>query len=223
MGGGPYYAHQAVMAANATLPVEELADAFMAACRTQSAQEVFDTFSPYLIKTDEKKKKGDPATAKRQAIAELLERDLRWMRNMRDEDGDKLMKSLDPRWLDLVVQQKDLELVLSLARPNHAAANKLLAEAFDERLKKSKDAYEFGQLIVTMVRIQHPGATDAVIAAISKHAKGNQGYYGLYWIGPQIPHLPKEALPKLEALLPTLPEKAIDQVLDYVTQLKNRP
>ena len=31
---------------------------------------------------------------------------------------------------------------------------------------------------------------------------------------------PNEALPKLEALLPTLPEKAIDQLLDYVAQLQ---
>ena len=45
--------------------------------------------------------------------------------------------------------------------------------------------------------------------------------YSYYWIGHLIPRLPKaEALAKLEALLPTLPEKMIDQFLDYVTELK---
>jgi len=35
--------------------------------------------------------------------------------------------------------------------------------------------------------------------------------------------LPKEAAPKLEALLPTLPDKAVDQLIGYVTELRNKP
>ena len=166
--------------------------------------------------------------AQREAISDTLTQNWRWRRydpldaSDEEEDGGFSLRKLDPRWLDLAVQQDHLELVQALARPGHAAANKLLAQAFDERLKKSKDLWECAQIVQTMVRIQHPAATDATIAVIAKHAKGNQGY-GLYWIGQLIPQLPKEALPKLEALLPTLPEKVIDQLLDYVTQLKNRP
>ena len=48
--------------------------------------------------------------------------------------------------------------------------------------------------------------------------------YSYYWIGHLIPQLPKaEALPKLEALLPTLPEKLIDSLLDVVTAMKQAP
>jgi hypothetical protein len=75
-----------------------------------------------------------------------------------------------------------------------------------------------------MIRVDHPGATDAVIELIKKfaRAKSTYGYYAFsYWVGRLIPRLPRaEALPKLEALLPTLPEKMIDQLLDYVTELK---
>jgi hypothetical protein len=201
LAAGSKKAQHALVEAHRTLSEEELVEAFVAAGRTRPASEVFDLFSPYLAEPAEgKKRKGDPAAAKRAAIVEVL---------------------VHPRWLDLAVRQQSLELVQALARPGHAGANQLLTAAFDEMLKKSKDAYELGHLLDTMVRVQHPTATDSVIAAIAKHATGTHAY-GLYWIGQLIPHLPPEALPKLESLLPTLPEKAIDQVLDHVTQLKNR-
>ncbi len=73
-----------------------------------------------------------------------------------------------------------------------------------------------------MVDVQHPEATDAVIELIKRSAKSKTAY-GYYWIGHLIPQLPPdEAVPKLDALLPTLPEKMIDQLLDSVTTLKNR-
>jgi hypothetical protein len=183
-------------------------------------------FSPYLAaaKAGDKRKKRDSATVKRDAIAEVLTQRWRWRQYdpLEDEGEVDWFSKLDSRWLDLAVSQGDLELVQTLARPNHAATNKLLSQCFEERLKKSKDLWECAQILQTMVRVEHPQATDAAITAIEKHAKGTQAY-GLYWIGQLIPRLPKEALPKLEALLPTLPEKAIDQLLDYMTQLKTKP
>jgi hypothetical protein len=226
MADGPSKARSALIDSHASLDDEGLSHAFAAACRTRKSAEVYATFSPYLsAKVDEKKKKRDPAFAKREAIGDVLTQHWRWRRYDPLDEGDKegsFADKLDPRWLDLAVQQRHLELVQALARPGHAAANKLLSEVFDERAKKSKDVWEAAQIVQTMVRVQHPAATDATIAVIEKHAKGNQGY-GLYWIGQLIPSLPKESLPRLEALLPTLPEKVIDQLLDYVTQLKNRP
>ena len=80
------------------------------------------------------------------------------------------------------------------------------------------------EILNTMIRVGHPEATNATIELITKFAKSKSSYtyYGYYWIGHLIPRLPKaEALPKLEALLPTLPEKMIDQLLGYVTELKH--
>ena len=74
----------------------------------------------------------------------------------------------------------------------------------------------------TMVRIRHPGATDAVIEFLKRSSKARSPY-GNYWITALVPELPRdEAVPKLEALLPTLPEKLVDQLLDSVAELKNR-
>jgi hypothetical protein len=240
MAEGPTKAQAALVDAHATLDAGELELAMLAACRSRKPADVFAMFSTYLTaKLDSKKdKRRDPTFAKRQAISEVLVRRWRHYNPVAADGGEKLIEQLDPRWLDLAVAQSrqegtltlarpgsapgHLEIVMSLARSGHSAANKLLAEAFDDRFKKSKDLWECGQVLETMVRVQHPAATEAMIATIEKHAKGNQGY-GLYWIGRLIPQLPQEAAVKLEALLPTLPEKVIDQLLDYVTQLKNRP
>jgi hypothetical protein len=73
-----------------------------------------------------------------------------------------------------------------------------------------------------LVRVEHPEATEAVIAAIQKRAKDGQTY-GYDWLGRLITQLPSADAPKLEALLPSLPEKVIDQLVDYVAELKNRP
>jgi hypothetical protein len=236
LAGGSDNMRHALVEAHASLDAEELGQAFIAACGLRKAADVFAIFSPYLsAKVHEKKRKNDPAFAKRDAITEVLA--LRWRRYdpLNSDDGDSQSDMFDPRWLDLAVSQcrqagtltlarpgqplGHLELVLALARPGHAESNQLLTQAFDDRIKKSKDFWDFGQVLETMIRVRHPAATDATIATIEKHAKN----YSLYWVGRLIPQLPKDALPKLEALLPTLPEKVIDQLLDYMSQLKNKP
>src|SRR5205814_5995669 len=104
----------------------------------------------------------------------------------------------------------------------HEAANALLVQAFAGGLKKSKDSNECHSILATMVRVQHPDATKCLTDLLSKHAKGAHSYT-FYYIGRLIPSLPKTSVPELEALLPTLPEKTIDQLLGYVTELKNKP
>jgi hypothetical protein len=128
---------------------------------------------------------------------------------------------LDPRWLDLAVKAEHLELVQALARPGHAAANKFLAAAFDAQLKKSKDPWDLNMIIHAMVAADHPGAADAVFAAINKYAKSTRSY-ALYGITGTIARLPPQAAAKLEALLPSLPEKVVDSLLDPIAKLKAR-
>jgi hypothetical protein len=113
-----------------------------------------------------------------------------------------------------------VDLVQALAVPGHAGANALLAKLFRQGCAKPGDDGELVGILSTMIRVGHPEATDATIELIKKSAKTGAAY-GHYWLGHLIPQLPKaEALPKLEALLPTLPEKMIDQLLGFVTELK---
>jgi len=115
------------------------------------------------------------------------------------------------------------DLVQALAVPGHTGANALLAELFREKISEASADYEVIELLNTMIRVGHTEATDAAIELIKKYAKSKSpyAYYSYYWLGHVIPRLPKaEAVPKLEALMPALPEKMIDQLLDYVTVLK---
>lgn len=225
MASGSKRTQEALAEAHSTLNDYELSEAFQAACKVWSPKKVYDSFSPYLtVKSGEKAKKSDPALAKQTAITTVLAGNWRWRRyhHARGGEVEDPSKQADPKWLDLAIEMKDLELVQALARPDHKQSNQFLASSFDEMLKKAKgDSYEFGGVLGTMVHVNHPAATDSLLAAIEKCAKSTHTY-GLYWIGQLIPDLPKEALPKVEALLPTLPDKAIDQLLDYVTQLKNK-
>lgn len=227
MSGSSTAAKQKLVAAHASLSPDELGTAFQAALRSKKPAELYDLFSPYMTaKVDEKKKERDPAWAKREAICDTITGyDRRYVaEDDDDEDGESSKEKItwDNRWLDLAVKIKHLPLVHHLARPNHAATNQYLTEAFAANLKSSKDLYDCHVILETMVRVQHPEATDAFVASLKKHAMGKYNW-GIYWIGRLIPDLPKSALPVLEELLPTLEEKAIDQLMDYVTALKNKP
>jgi hypothetical protein len=217
---------------HSTLDERELGEAFVAACEIWPAKKVYTTFSSYLvIKSGEKVKKNNPVAAKQASITAVMCGQWHWNENYFEEarvaqlqglaQSKEELAKIDPRWLDLALELEDLELVKALARPGHAGANRKLINTFDEMLKKGTVSDEIANLLETIVRVQHPAATDSLIAVISKRAK-SAGDDALYRFGRLIPRLPKESLPKFEALLPTLPEKAIDQLHDFVTQLKNK-
>jgi hypothetical protein len=208
--------------AHETLPAEGLEEAFTAACRCREPAEVFTLFSPYLTAgVNEKKKNRDPAYVKREAIVAVL---LAGRGHWDDEPEDpSVTDNLDSQWLDLAVRLGRAELVQTLAVPGHAGANAFLTKLFRERLGKSTMDYELIEILNTMIRVHHPEATDATVELIQKLAKAKTpyAYYSYYGLGHLIPRLPRaEALPKLEALLPTLPERTIDSLLGYVNELK---
>jgi hypothetical protein len=211
-----------VAEAHSSLSEAELPHAFEAACEVWPPKKVFDEFSPYLKASSGKKtRRADPSIAKMAALTEVLSGMWRWRRVVRKNDDEEFKSKLDPKWLDLAVELKNGELVQSLAREGHSGANEFLLEDFQELLRKAKDNYEYHDVLETMVYVRHPDATDSLVMAIEKCSKATH-LWGLYRLGQLIADLPKESLPKIEALLPKLPEKAIDQVIDYVTQLKNR-
>jgi hypothetical protein len=209
--------------AHETLPAEGIQEVFLAACRCRKPAEVFSLFSPYLTANiNVKKKNQTPAYAKREAIINLLlQRRRHWYHDSEEDSStENLEENLDPQWLDLAVRLGHSDLVQALAVPGHDGANVLLSKLFKQQLGKAGTGYEVVGVLDTMIRVGHPEATDATIELIKKAAKAKY-YYGYYWFGNMITRLPKsEALPKLEALLPTLPEKMIDQLLGYITELK---
>jgi len=182
---------------------------------------VYEIFSPYVTaKVDEKKKQRDPAWAKREAIIEEVghsgPRYYGYQNNAATTEP-----TLDSRWLDLAVQLQDLRLVYQLIRPGHAAANAFLKKSFDETLKKGKQLNDYHDLVASMIRAAHPEATDAYVAVLEKFGK-KADYVG-YWIGNLIVELPKTAIPRLEALIPTLNDRVADSILGYIQQLREKP
>ena len=221
MSSGSKKTQLTLVKSHADLDPDTLETACGAACRSLQPAEVFDIFSPYLMaKVDEKKKK-DPAYLKRLAIAGTIGHDWRWRYYASHDEDDIPPIQWDPRWLDVAVAIRDLELIETLARPGHAGANTLLSEEFAAAFKKSKAIHDIHSLLATQVRVRHPDATDNLLAALEKHAsaKTKNTWVG-YNICRLIPDLPQSAVPKLEELLPKLHEKVIDQLADYVAELK---
>jgi hypothetical protein len=225
MATGPAAAQAAIVDAHSELDADALAAAFAAAIRSRKPDEVFKLFSPYLTAKVDSKKKNDPALLKRDVVAGVIGD--RYGHSLADfryaGDGKPWQPSdFDPRWLDAAVMAKHVDVVQTLARSGHAPAEKFLEAEFDSRLAAGKDPYDVSQLLGTMVRIEHPSAVRTVAAAIEKFAEGSRAY-GLSWIMRLIPDLPKSALPVFEALQSKLPDKAVDELIDAVDDLKRRP
>jgi len=232
MANGPRSVQQELAVAHATLSAEQLPEAFWAACRTCPPAEVYDLFSPYLLaKGDAKDKKRKPAAAKRAALVGTFIQLERWSGyayfSTSPPDAAtpanriSLLAGLDERWLDLAVAERQLDLVRALVRPGHSAAQRYLAESYQEVIQAAADVTACAQALEPLIRVEHPAADDYLIAALSTFAKDTHTW-GFAQLCMLIPLLPNRALPKLESLLPTLPERKVDSVLDYVTQLKNR-
>jgi hypothetical protein len=204
--------------AQASLSGEDLHWCFEAARRALPAYKVFETFSSYLTaKVDEKKKQRDPAWVKREAIIGALCQRYHYYHRPTQIDE---RPALDPRWLDLAVEMEHLGLVRQLIRPGHPAANAFLKKEFGETFKKAKQIYDCHDVLAAMIYAAHPEATDAVLAVLEKFGK-KTAYFG-YWTVSLIVDLPKSALPRLEALLPTLNDKVADSLLGYIQQLRKK-
>ena len=231
MGSSSKKALALLVETHKSLSGNDLVQAFFGACRTKKPAEVFDVFGPYLaVKVDEKKKKKDPAAEKRESIAQAIlvgdhsaysyRMARRYYGGHDVDEHQKILAQLDPRWLDVAIEIGHVDLVSLLAKPGNVAAGNVLMKSFEEGLAK-KSIHDFMNALVALVRIQHPEAADAVIKTIVKHSKGTT--YGLWWVGRLIPDLPKSTIPKFDAVLATLPEKRVDELLDFITQLKNKP
>ncbi len=208
--------------AHAELTAEELGSAFDAARKCFTPAQVFDAFSPYLTaKVDEKKKGKDAAWAKREAICDALESFTHsnfWYHEVQIREEHRPQH--DPRWLDLAVRIKRLDLVHAVARPGHAGAEAFAKAEFDAELKKAKSPDDVRNELALLVTLKHAALTDAFFAAMAKRGK-KVNYYS-YWYTRLVPKLPREALPRLEELVAAMPENEANQWLNAIEQLRTK-
>lgn len=225
MSNGSKKTQRALVDAHASLPPVSLAPALSAAFHCCKPAETFEIFSPYLADGAEggrKRKRGKPAAPRRHAILSVFLEDYRstHYHAFYHDVGESIPRdAIDPRWLEIAVQQQILELAAALAVPKHEGLNALLQQAFDQHLKRAM-AWEMHVILNTMLRVQHPAVTESVLAAVRKYASSSR--FSVYWIGQYIAQLPPEALPEVEALLATLPDRVVDQLVEYVAALKQR-
>ncbi|MBN9522852.1 HEAT repeat domain-containing protein [bacterium] len=243
MADGSMAARNALVAAHAELEPSQLQQAFEAGRVCLSSEKLYDTFAPYLTATaDRKRKKGkDPEWDKRESILDGIDSDFylyQWLDPDDDEDDSDLDDSdlddgpvrerpkpnpYDPRWLDVAVALKHTDAVQALAVPDHAGALAFAQAEFDAALKKAKQPGEVQDQIVTLLRVEHPGAADAFFAGLAKRPKKPQ-YYQYYWYSNIIPRLPASAIPRLEEALAGFPKEIVEHVAEEwqerITKLK---
>jgi hypothetical protein len=229
---------EVLIAAHQSLPAGMLGSVFHAARRILPPARVFDMFAGDLSAASQKRTKKSAAEVDRaQVLVEALAADNDraygygygrygrynpWARRAFDRETRTPLPELDPRWLDAAVEARHLGLVHSLARPDHPGTLKFLSEEFAERSKKKDDPYTVNTILDTMVQVRHPDAADSIIEFIRLQSKATHIGYYTYYLNRLIPALPKSELPKFEALLPTLPEKMVDQLMEPVLALKNK-
>ena len=218
--GTPTTRHRLV-AAHKSLTGGMLPPALEAARQTMTPANFYNEFHSMLAGLTRKK---GAEYERAEALAGKLtsRRDWRyhrsWVDGLDDNPDDKDARpELDPRWLDAAVGADAVNLVCQLARPGHPKTNQFLSAQLEDT-----KPHEQHLVLETMVRIGHPDAADAIINSLKKQAKASHyGYYG-YWYGRMIADLPKNAAPKFEALMPTLPDKMVDQLMESVLALKNK-
>jgi hypothetical protein len=205
----------ALTSAHAELTAEELEAAFRTGRVCLSAEQFYETFAPYLsAKVDDKKK--DAAFIKRKAIIEAFDGEHSFYYWDHDRRANEF--PYDPRWLDLAVSLKRLDLVHVLSRPGHTAAREFAKAEFDAALKKAKTPVDVRDQTITLMKLQHPEATDAFFAAMAKRPKKATYYH--YWYTSLVPRLPKEAIPRLEEMVAAMPDNEAKQWLDAIQELR---
>jgi hypothetical protein len=236
MAHGTTKTREHLAAAHESLTGTAYVYALVAARLTQTPAKFFENFKATLKAPWYKKLKKNAADAERaKELAQVLlvsENPVYFLPgeallNRDRKSRPQRLPELDPRWLDVAVEAEQADLVFRLARPDHAATNKFLSQQVDV-INKKIERHEPGALLEktaaleTIVRVRNPGATQIILDWLREQAKTSvHGYYGA-WAGRLIPHLPASALPQLEALLPSLPEKLVDQLMEPILELKNK-
>ena len=198
---------------------------------------VYDEYSPYLLANTAVKKTGSDVRDRKEAIIESVSN----VAISQDHDfneyhyayrhrlyGMSLMEAgsrvkLDSKWLDAAIEADELDLVTTLRRPKHKKLNSYLSTQLASKLKKRDAYWEVRTVMESMIAVGHPDVVESFLMSLRKclGAKGHTYYY-TYWLGRLIPELPKSALKPLEELIPTLSDKAADELVPQIAELQTR-
>lgn len=221
MAEGSRPLQQALARAHAEIDSDHLAAAIQAARRAFTPAEFYDTFAPDVLATvGTKRAKKDPAFDRREAIFDGLDADHINFYWYPGENDDR--PPLDPRWLDVGVKAESLGLIHVAARPGHAGVNAYLTKLSDAELARKKPGSDLDDLLTVMARVDHPGATDALLGIYEKFVIKVKSSGYAYWYTRIIPLLPKSVLPQLEAFVPKVKEDAADDWLSAIQELRDK-
>lgn len=222
---------------HAGLPSQVLHCCFVGAVQTMTPKNVYDEYSSYLLAKASRKKADNDVRDRKEAIIESVASiaigrqydfsDYHYAYRTRFygmsvmEPGTNV--KLDPRWLDAAIEADELDLVTTLRRPKHKKLNSYLSSQLASKLKKRDAYWEVRTVMESMIAVEHPDVVESFLTSLSKclGAKGHTYYY-TYWLGRLIPELPKAALKPLEELIPTLPDKAADELVPQIAELQTR-
>jgi len=228
--------------AHATLAPEVFRWSIMAGVRILNAKEVYEQFSPYYLSPAESKKKAaDASVQRRNAVRESMCDLFSILRGAAGHRGAYYQTahfgwgvanlpleelppdaSLDPRWLDAAIETDDLRMVVMLARPQHVKACEFLSRKLDEMVsKKGSLDYQVSTILETMIRIEHPRVVEHYLAVLHAATRDKRQHY-MYWFAQLIPSLPPSAAPQIEAMLPDMNEKVVDEIAPYLLELKSK-
>ena len=207
-----------------------IAPAIICARITLPPATYFGEFRQYLeVRAEGKSKVGADDRSRAQVVADSLRMQSatlptvyrQWgaAQQVLGSDAQATIPDLDPRWLDVAIGGDHLQLVCTLARPGHTAADRYLSE----KLAVTKKLADSRSIIEAMLRVGHSGGTDAVIESLKQQAKESSTYYYSHWYAGMIEKLPRASAVAIEACVATLPEKFSDGLMEALLALKNKP
>ncbi|MCA9195000.1 MAG: HEAT repeat domain-containing protein [Planctomycetales bacterium] len=201
------------------------AHVFQTAVEVWKPEEFFKEFSPYLIAYHTRSsKKKDRNAYKGEVITNLLSSQL-YGRVVHSDSQSMDVTRLSKKWLELAIRLGIVAIVTQLATLDKKMASPALLSLFTKLMglnPATREFWEVDGVLHAMIQVEHPALVDSMLTVIKKLAEASP--HSVHWILRHIALLPaKEAIPKLEALLPSLPDHIANQVIDSVFILKQLP
>lgn len=209
---------------------ESFAYSLTAALLRLPAKQVYDDYSGYFFKAQNKQKNKDSDV--RSAVMALLPRQDdenlfcgHWGYGLNDFPEaiakELRTKKWDPRWLTAAIETDDVECAIAMGDSKNANFKKYLLDRLGSAGKKKGMDHEYLLVLESIVELGYPEATQLVIDTLLKEAKAKSNYV-TYWLLRMISKLPKTSVASIEKVLPDLPDRFVDEILPQLQTLKTK-